>query len=405
MFDVLIVGCGVAGLFASSNLHTTNALALDHASEPLKKLLISGGGMCNLTNTLPVQEFLKRYGNKQQRNFLLPALQTFPPDALMHYCSQHGVPLVTRDDGKVFPQSLDAQTVYAMLLRESKARILLETSVHSITNTAGYFVVETSRGTFETRKLVLATGGMSYPRTGSDGSGYALAKSLGHTIVPPRPALSAIKIEEHPFAHLSGNSLRSVVCEFFHAEGEKRYRVEQGDILFTHDGLSGPCILRSSREIERGDILQISLLPCTSPEELEQRLRILFLGQSKRQVFSLLKEQGMFSALAVTLLEKLHLERDCNLSNLDKKSRNTMINLLCRFPIRVSTVKGFSQAMVTCGGVSLDEVDRKSMQSLIVPNLFFCGEILDYDGDSGGFNIQAAFSTAYLASQSIHCKP
>ncbi|MEA4860369.1 MAG: aminoacetone oxidase family FAD-binding enzyme [Sphaerochaeta sp.] len=402
MYGLIIIGGGAGGLFASANLPTRNALLLEHTAEVGKKILITGGGMCNITNTLGVDEFLTHFGSKEQRNFLLPALQTLSPTALASWFEERGCELVVREDGKVFPKSLDAHHVRDLLVRESRATIMRETKVEHIQRTSDdTFLVTTNRETYEARNLLLATGGMSYPRTGSDGSGYQLAKALGHTIVPPRSGLAALSIEDYSYRHLAGNALRSVQVEFYHKGESKRYAQACGDVLFTHDGLSGPVILTASRSIRKGDRIAATLLSCKTKANLEKEMHALLLAQPKKQVSSLLREAGLFSALAQFLLSSLSLKAETKAGELSKQNRLQLVRLITDHPFTVSSVKGFQSAMVTAGGVNLSEVDRKRMESTLQKGLFFCGEVLDYDGESGGFNLQAAFSTAYLAVQHV----
>ncbi len=402
MYELIIIGGGAAGLFASANLPTRNALLIEHTPEVGKKMLITGGGMCNITNTLSVEAFLTHFGSKEQRNFLLPALQNLPPSALSSWFEQRGCALVVREDGKVFPKSLDAHQIRDLLVRESRATIMPGTKVESIQKTeTNTFLVTTNREAYETKQLLLATGGMSYPRTGSDGSGYQLAKALGHTIVPPRSGLAALAIEAYPYRHLAGNALRSVQVEFYHQGEAKRYAHAVGDVLFTHDGLSGPVILTASRSVLKADRIVATLLSCKTKADLEKQLHALLLAQPKKQVSSLLKEAGLFSALAQSLLSSLSLKAETKAGELGKQNRLQLVRLITDHPFTVSSVKGFQSAMVTAGGVNLSEVDRKRMESTLQKGLFFCGEVLDYDGESGGFNLQAAFSTAYLAVQHV----
>ncbi|MGE4583898.1 MAG: NAD(P)/FAD-dependent oxidoreductase [Sphaerochaeta sp.] len=401
MYDVLIVGSGAGGLFASANLRTHNALLLDQSPQPGKKLLITGSGMCNLTNTLSPKAFLAHFGGKDQRNFLLPALENFPPASLRKWFEQRGLALMIREDGKVFPSSQDARDVRTLLVREGKAELITDARVSAIVRNDEGFTITSTKGVFQARKILLATGGMSYPRTGSDGSGYALAKQLGHTIVPTRPALSAISIEAYPYRALAGNAVRSVFVEFFHQGEAKRYRSDIGDVLFTHDGLSGPVILTASREIQKHDVIKLTLVPASNRQAAHVEMEQILLSKQAKQVSTLLKQAGLFSALVQELLSQAGLADDITTSALNKHQRLDLTNRITNHSLTVASVKGFSSAMVTRGGVALQEVNRKTMESLIQPGLFVCGEILDYDGESGGFNLQAAFSTAYLACQSL----
>ncbi len=401
MLDIVIIGGGAAGLFLSANLRTNNAVLLNHAEEVGKKILITGGGMCNLTNTLPPDQFLMHFGDKGQRNFLLPALQAFPPDNLQQWFIQHGVSLTTREDGKVFPASLDAHQVRDILVHHSRARIFNKVEILDIKREQNSYVITTNTTEFRTKVLVLATGGMSYPRTGSDGSGYQLAKLLGHSIVPPKPALSAVSIDSYPWTRLAGNSLRAVSAEFAHAGEQKRFLQATGDILFTHDGLSGPLILTASRILKAGDTITLSLIPYQNKNETMQMLTTLFANNPKKKITTLLKEAGIFASLAQYLVDSNTIPIDLTAANLNKQMRQQLVNAIVQTRFTIKAVKGFNSAMVTAGGVSLDEVNRKTMESKIHKELYFCGEILDYDGESGGYNLQAAFSTAHLIASNV----
>ena len=216
--------------------------------------------MCNLSNTLATEQFLSHFGSKAQRNFLLPALQTFDANQLCQWLSERNMNTIVRDDGKIFPQSLDAHEVRDLLLKNSKARITTGAKILSITKKDELFLVETPVETYASKKIVLATGGMSYANTGSDGSGYALARALGHSIVEPRPALVALNIKDYPFRPLAGNAVRNACVSFYHPGQNSSYAQIQGDVLFTHDGLSGPAILTPSRAIQKQDEIKISLI-------------------------------------------------------------------------------------------------------------------------------------------------
>lgn len=400
MEDVIIIGAGAAGLFLSANLTTNKALLFEHGTEVGKKLLITGGGMCNLSNTLATEQFLSHFGSKAQRNFLLPALQTFDANQLCQWLSQRNMNTIVRDDGKIFPQSLDAHDVRELLLKNSKARIVTGAKILAITKKDELFLVETPVETYASKKIVLATGGMSYASTGSDGSGYALARSLGHSIVEPRPALVALNIKDYPFRPLAGNSVRNACVSFYHPGQSSSYTQIQGDVLFTHDGLSGPAILTPSRAIQKQDVIKLSLIGSENHAATFQRINEMLLCQNKL-IFSVLKEAGMSASLAQSVMALTGLEKQTTTAMLNKKTRVHLANLVSNFTLIVSSTKGFSSAMVTSGGVKLSEVHRKTMESNIVKGLFFAGEVLDYDGESGGYNLQAAFSTAFLAAQHL----
>ncbi|MBI9096517.1 MAG: NAD(P)/FAD-dependent oxidoreductase [Sphaerochaeta sp.] len=406
MYDVIIIGGGAAGLFLAANTSGKRVLLLEGTSRVGKKVLITGGGMCNLTNNKEPSSFLKHFGNSDQSNFLKPAILNFPTQKTRLWFESHGLPLTEREDGKVFPSCLQARAVVDLLEHEaSRNRVEVRTNAKVIEvqkdDTSNCYLIGTEHEQFQARTVVLTTGGMSYPTTGSDGSGYALAKMLGHSIVSPSPALVAVSVTDYAFTSLAGNSIRDSLVEFFHKDEAKRYNQATGDLLFTHDGLSGPVILNNSGTIRKGDQIRASLLPCSNKEEQRKVLTELISNNPKRQLYTLLKGEGLIAHLAEQLLHSLALTKEDTCANLSKEKRKDLIKLLTAYPFTVSGKKGFNAAMVTSGGVALDEVDRKTMESKLQKGLFFCGEVLDIDGESGGYNLQAAFSTARLVADII----
>lgn len=406
MYDVIIIGGGAAGLFLAANITGKNVLLLEGTPRLGKKLLITGGGMCNLTNNKDTSSFLKHFGNKTQANFLKPALLNLTTRQTRLWFESHGLPLTERDDGKLFPSCMRAGAVVDLLKGEaSRNKVEAKTNAKVISLTKDEqgetYTVHTEHEQFQAKAVVLTTGGMSYPATGSDGSGFALAKMLGHSIVSPSPALVAISVTGYPYTSIAGNSIRESLVEFFHAGDTKRYTLSTGDLLFTHDGLSGPVILNNSREIRKGDRMKVSLLPCSNRETLRDDLVELVANNPKKQLYTLLKQEGIIAHLAERLLESLSLTTQTTCANLTKEKRKDLIELLSAHPFTVSSKKGFNAAMVTAGGISLPEVDRKTLESKIHKGFYFCGEILDIDGDTGGYNLQAAFSTAKLAADAI----
>ncbi len=395
-YDVIIVGGGAAGLFARANLPHARALLLEGGETTGRKLLITAGGMCNLTNTLDVQSFLTHYGSKAQRNFLLPALQTLTPDGLRGWFEARALSTVVRDDGKVFPKSLDARDVHDCLLSSSDIPIHCNEKVAGIEATGSGFIVSSERATYQAKRLIIATGGKSYPRTGSDGSLYPVLKRLGHTIVEAKPALVGLLIKDWPYSALSGSSMKDVTVSATHAGAQKPYHRGKGDVLFTHRGLSGPPILTLSGAIERDDIITIAFIA-----DAEQTIESLFRTHPHQQVATLLRQSGLHRSLALALLEAARIDAASLWSAVDGRRRRALLTLVSSHPFTVEGTMGFASAMATRGGVSLTEVDRKRMESKIHDGLFFCGEVLDYDGESGGFNLQAAFSTALLAARHV----
>lgn len=389
MHDLIVIGGGVAGLFLAANLPDRQVLILDHAKTVGSKLLITGGGSANITNDLSSRELLVHFPTKAMRNFLAPSLLSFTPSDLMNWFEDRGVELIVRADGHVFPSSLDARTIRTALISHVNSDIRTDCTVTGIIKDEESFTIHTSDRSFTTRFVCLATGGMSCPATGSDGSGYTLAKALGHTIAPPKPALTPI-ITNEKTAHLSGISLSDVSVT------HKR-STTLGDLLFTHDGLSGPVILNLSRAVAKGDAVTISVLDSATLEE-----NLLTFPQ--KRISTIIKTLGVPASFAKEICERSSLDSARNAGTLRKEERKLLCRTAGALSFEVKATKGFKQAMVTSGGVELSEVDRKTMESRVTPGLFFCGEVLDYDGESGGYNIQAACSTAYLAAEAIRKK-
>ena len=391
-------------MFLCANLKNKKILLLEKSDRLGKKILITGGGMCNLTNRDDTPTFLTHFADKKQATFLKPALLNFDTQKTSVWFENHGLPLVVREDGKVFPVSLKAQSVVDVLSTLAKSNgveIHTAEKVTKLDKTETSFSLMTDKGAYTANMVVLATGGMSHPNTGSDGSGYPLAKGLGHTIVSPTPALVGLTISDYPYTSLAGNSIRNSQVDFFHAEDTKRYLSASGDLLFTHDGLSGPVILNNSRMVKKGDVVRASLIASTNKEILRTHLGELFANNAKKQLYTLLKAEGIFGNLAQEILSSHALSTTDTCANLSKEKRIKLIQALVDQTFLVSSKKGFNAAMVTSGGVPLEEIDRKTMESKRVNGLFFTGEVMDIDGDSGGYNLQSAFSTAKLIAQHI----
>ena len=404
MYDVIIIGAGAAGLFLAANIPHKRVLLLEKMESPGKKILITGSGMCNLTNTDETDTFLTHFGSRKQANFLKPALMNFSTASAQQWFTDRGLLLSIRHDGKVFPVTQKAQSVVDLLVdtaRSNGTEIEYKQRIAEITHTDHTFTVRTHDAEYTSRSLVITTGGKSYETTGSDGSGYALAKALGHSIIEPTQALVGVHVQDYHLASLSGNSIRDSYVKFFRKGETKRYHQAQGDLLFTHKGVSGPVILNNSRFITSGDKLVISLIPTTNREHSRTELQKSLTSEPRKQVSTVLKTFGLFQKLAETVLREAGIPADLPCSELDKKRRKQLVSLLTAYPLEVSRKGYFSSAMATAGGVSLHEVNRSTMESRLIPGLFFAGEILDIDGDTGGYNLQAAWATAKLAADAL----
>jgi len=402
---VVVVGGGPAGLFCAARLPADLAVVvLERMSEPGRKLLLTGSGQANLTHEGELTAFLNRYGDHGR--FLRHALRAFPNTALAAWFADRGVPLETRPDGKVFPVSRKADDVLAALCaacRENGARIVRGARVRTVERADDGFEVGVAGGTWRSPSVVLATGGASYPETGSTGDGYRFARALGHTVVDPRPALAPIEPEPYTFADLAGVSVPDADLRV--VRDGRQVTAGRGDVLFTHTGLSGPGVLDLSRALRPGDRLLISFVSNSPSETLDARLVRLCVERGAARLPTALASLGLPERLLRRLLAEAGLPEEATGARLDRDDRRRLAGVLGGLPFAIGRVAGFSVAMATAGGVALDEVNPKTMESRLVPNLFFAGEVLDIDGDTGGYNLQAAFSTAELAAAILARRP
>lgn len=404
MYNTIIIGAGAAGLFIGANLEKGNNLILEGEEKPGKKILITGGGMCNITNCDDSQTFISKFGSNKKANFIKPALLNLNTQQTQNLLVSWGLPLVIRDDGKVFPESLKAQSVIDLFLkkiRKNNIKIYYNSKVKRVEKTNDGFTIKTSTNSYICKNVVIACGGKSFPDTGSDGSGYKLSDTLGHKIITPTPSLAGIKVESYSFKNFAGQSIRESNIDFFRPNEPKRYLNSAGDLLFTHQGFSGPVILNNSRQIKSGDRLEFTLVPCNNKEELRSRLTSLFNKQRNFQLKKALREIGVSKSISDFLIKFNNIE-NVKISDLNKKQIKKIINSIISFNAIVKSKGGFNSAMATAGGVDINQINRKNMESKLLKGLFFAGEVIDIDGDTGGYNIQAALSTGKLVSDYLN---
>ena len=400
--DVLIIGAGPAGLFTAIHCKNRKVIVLEKNAVPGKKLLISGTGRCNLTHDCKLSDFFDHYG--ENHRFLKTALHNFTNSDLIRFFNDHGLDTVVDKNGKVFPASQKASDVLQVLVdtcQRNKIEITCNQQVTEIHKTDSGFEIRSNEGVFRSKFLVITTGGMSYPTTGSTGDGYHFAKQLGHSVVPPKPSLSPVFIRDYSMASISGVSVQNKAVYLYRAN--KKISEHRGDIGFTHKGLSGPGILDFSRHILSNDILKVNFLD-KKADEFRNEFIIAAEKDGKTAIQTYLKKFDLPRSLVLLILQSIKIEPETRLADITKLNRNQVVAAFCEYPFTVEKVGGFNMAMVTAGGVSLEEVNSKTMESKLVPGLYFAGEVLDIDGDTGGYNLQAAFSMGYLVGISVREK-
>ncbi|MDD2806116.1 MAG: NAD(P)/FAD-dependent oxidoreductase [Elusimicrobiales bacterium] len=408
--SVIVIGGGPAGLMAAGRAAELGARAtvLEKNQRLGLKLLTTGGGRCNVTNSAGLKGFIAAFGPNGK--FLYRALTVFSNAGLTGFLKSFGVPVRTDPDGKVFPADDKAQSVLDALHcyvsrgkvttlfgAQASALVLGPDSAVAGVKTADGRVVRGS-------KVIIATGGLSYPATGSTGDGYALARQCGHTITPLRPGLTALESAEPFIKDLQGLTLQGITLTLI--INGKRGKPQAGDLLFTHFGVSGPLVLvmsgpASDALAEPGGKAEFSvnLKPALSREALAAEMQAYFASNGGKQFASYVKA-SLPASLAPVFERRCGIDRARQCASVTAAERRQAAELLGDFRIKLSRARPLREATVTRGGVALGEVNPQTLESRLVPGLYFCGEVLDLDGITGGYNLQEAFSTGYLAGQS-----
>lgn len=406
MANVLVIGGGAAGLLAGVAAAQSGAqtVILEKMRRPGKKILITGKGRCNITNNCDLQEIIKNIpGNGR---FLNSALRRFTNQDIVQLLEDNGLPTKVERGGRVFPVSDKAADVVDTLVKIYKnygGRLLTDCKVKSITAEFGKITgaVTADGYKFAADAVILAAGGSSYPGTGSDGSGVKLAKALGHTIVPLAPSLVPLESDSPYISGLQGLSLRNIEGTVY-ADG-KKIGSEFGEMLFTHFGVSGPIILslskcvaeafaKGAQEVE----LAIDLKPALDKDKLDARLQRDFTQYSRKQMPNGMKDL-LPQRLIAPVLDQAFIDEEKFVNQLSRAERRRLVDVLKAFTVPITGTRPIAEAIVTAGGVSLKEIDPKTMESKLIKGLFFAGEVMDIDGYTGGYNLQAAFSTGYAA--------
>ena len=421
--DVVVIGAGAAGLIAAAEAAASGlkTVLLEKNRRPGVKILMSGGTRCNLTQNTDRRGIVKAFGT--QGPFLHSALALLGPAELVRLVEDEGVPTKVEETGKVFPVSNKAADIlraFMQRLERSGAELITEVAVEEIIRCESGFVVRAGEQTWQAPQIILTTGGLSYPGCGTTGDGYAWARSFGHTIVPTNPALTPLSTSAAWVKELQGLTIPDLVLKVVvapraseatiaAANSEKKKQgilaEVRGSFLFTHFGLSGPVVLDVSRAVTRSPRpmdfdLWCDFLPDTKAEPLEQTLQQATASDGKKQLATLLGTL-LPKRLVDAILQQTGLAPELKMAELPKVARRKLVEQIKRTVIPLAGYRGYEKAEVTAGGVSLDEVDSHTLQSKLVPGLFFAGEILDLDGPIGGYNFQAAFSTGMLAGKSV----
>jgi len=400
--DAAIIGAGPAGLFCA--IHAAAAglgvVLLEKNPRPGAKLMLAGSGQCNLTHDGDIREFAGHYGDHGK--FVRPALMSFTSRQLMDFFNTRGLAMKTGEGGKVFPATRRSGDVLAVLLAEcEKLGVTIRCSepVTAIVRSGAGFTVTTGVGQTPCSAVAITTGGASYPQCGTTGDGYRLAASLGQPVTETAPALAPLVIREFPFGNLAGISFPAM--RFSVWRDGKKVRDSAGDVLFTHTGLSGPGILDASRWIRPGDVVKLGFAGPVRREDLAADLAKRAPENPGWWISTLLAKYPIPERLSRALLEISGIPEKMTCAHLPAAQRSALAANCTEFPLTVGSLGDWSVAMATRGGIALDGVNNKSLESKVVPGLFFAGEVLDIDGDTGGYNLQAAFSTGYLAAQGI----
>lgn len=418
--DVVVIGAGAAGMLAAARaaLRHDRVVLLEKNRKAGVKILMSGGTRCNITQATDRRGIVTAFGS--QGSFLHSALAALGPDELVALFNAAGVATKVEPTGKVFPASdraIDVRDALLEMLRQAGVELRLGESVLEIQSAnapplpppqsteEGDFKITTEQGEIMAGKVILTTGGQSYPGSGTTGDGYAWAKQLGHSIVPPRPALVPLRSPAAWVHELSGVTIPDVRIQIVRGDAKKPLAERRGSFLFTHFGLSGPTPMDVSRAVtsepDATDWLAVcDFLPATTREQLLESIAQETAANGKRPINAIVGE-WLPKRLAEALLIQAGIALDQRIAELGKAQRNKLIDAIKQQPIPVNGTLGFKKAEVTAGGVSLAEVDSRTMQSKLVPGLYLAGEILDLDGPIGGYNFQAAFSTGWLAGESV----
>lgn len=402
--NCVVIGGGAAGMMAAITAAAEGASVtlLERNAKVGRKLYITGKGRCNVTNHCNPEEVLR--ATPRNGKFLYSCMERFAPSDAMSFFEKIGVSLKIERGNRVFPMSDKSADVIDALLRELRRKgvELVETRAVSLQYCDGAICgVETERGTYPCDSVILATGGVSYPLTGSTGDGYRMAAEVGHTIVEPKGSLVPLTSDDPCCAQMQGLSLKNTGIKVKNAKGKVVYQ-DQGELLFTHFGLSGPLILSASAHMRNFEkdryTIHLDLKPALDEEKLDARLLREFEENSNKDFVNVLYSL-LPRAMVPVMVEKSGVPADTKVHSVTRQQRRKLLELLKSFSIEVTGTRPVEEAIVTSGGIKVSEIDPKTMQSKLVNGLFFAGEIIDVDAYTGGFNLQIAWATGHAAGQ------
>jgi len=404
-YDGIVIGGGPAGMFAAITAarQGQKVLLLERNERLGKKLLITGKGRCNVTNNCSAQEVLQN--TPRNGRFLYSAMTAFPPEKAMAFFEEAGCTLKTERGNRVFPVTDKSASVLECLQRElRRCNVTVKTGrvKEILTENGAAQGVKTQDGKESARWVILATGGASYPTTGSNGDGYIMAQALGHTVVEPQGSLVPLETAGEDAQDMQGLSLRNVGVKLLNSKGKVLYK-DFGELLFTHFGISGPTVLSASCHLKgEGCRLTIDLKPALEDSKLDDRiLRDLELYQNRAMENALI--DLLPRSMIPVVLRRLEIDPQMQANALTRGKRRALVELLKGFSLDITGKRPVSEAIITSGGIKTSEIDPKTMESKKISGLYFAGEIIDCDAYTGGFNLQIAWATAYAAGMAVSC--
>ena len=404
IYDCIVIGGGPAGMFAAitASQQGKKVLLLEKNDRLGKKLLITGKGRCNVTNDCTAQDVLQN--TPRNGRFLYSAMTAYPPEKVKAFFEERGCALKTERGNRIFPVSDSARSILDCLQNElRRCKVIVKTgrvkAIHTENGVVRGVLLQNGE-VLEANAVILATGGASYPTTGSTGDGYAMAAALGHTIIPAEGSLVPLETEGHDCQDMQGLALRNCGVKLMNSKGKVLYK-DFGELLFTHFGVSGPTVLSASCHLKGENCrLVLDMKPALEDNKLDERIQRDLEMYKNRSMENALTDLLPRSMIPV-VLRRLEIDPAMQANSLTRQKRRALVELLKAFSITITGKRPVAEAIITSGGVKVSEIDPKTMESRKVPGLYFAGEIIDCDAYTGGFNLQIAWATAYAAGISV----